>query len=147
MKVDFHSGVGDKLGAACGFLRKAQAAGATVVVCGDPAFLDRLDVALWTFDARSFVAHARVKGAAPPPALARTRTWLVDSAASVPARGLLLNLGPEMADGWEQFERVVEIVSAEADDADAGRRRWRQYSACSARSDFELVHHSRTASP
>jgi len=145
MKVDFHSGVADKLGAACSFLRKAQASGVAVVVCGDPGLLDRLDVALWTFDAVSFVAHVRVKRAATPPALARTRTWLADDAASVPAaRELLLNLGPAMVEGWEQFARVVEIVSGEPDDVDAGRRRWRQYSARKAESDFELVHHSRT---
>jgi len=145
MKVDFHSGIADKLGAACSFLRKAQASGATVVVCGDPDLLDRLDVALWTFDAVSFVEHVRVKRAATPPALERTRTWLADDVASVPtARELLLNLGPAMVEGWEQFARVVEIVSAEPDDVDAGRRRWRQYNACSAQSDFELVHHSRT---
>ena len=125
MKVDFHSGVADKLGAACRFLRKAQAANAAVVVCGDSAALDRLDLALWTFDPLSFVAHARVKGVAPPSALARTRTWLADDASSVAARELLLNLGPAMVEGWEQFARVVEIVSAESDDADAGRQRWR----------------------
>ncbi|HEY6086824.1 MAG TPA: DNA polymerase III subunit chi [Burkholderiaceae bacterium] len=145
MKVDFHSGVADKLGATCSFLRKAQASGATVVVCGDPGLLDRLDVALWTFDAVSFVAHVRVRRSVSPAALVRTQTWLVDDTASVPtARELLLNLGPEMAEGWEQFARVVEIVSGEADDVDAGRRRWRQYSACKAQWDFELVHHSRT---
>jgi len=142
MKVDFHSGVADKMSVACRFLRKAQDAGATVVVCGDRASLDRLDQALWTFDPLSFVAHARVKGAAPPPVLAPTRTWLVDSVGSVAPRELLLNLGPAMADGWEGFARVVEIVSSELDDANAGRQRWRQYSI---RSDLELVHHSRAA--
>ena len=145
MRVDFHSGVADKQAAACRFLRKAQAAGATVVVCGDGASLDRLDAALWAFDPLSFVAHVRVKGSAPQPSLLRTRTWLVDAASRVAARQLLLNLGPEMAEGWEQFGRVVEIVSADPVDADAGRQRWRQYSARSAQSGFELVHHARSA--
>jgi DNA polymerase III subunit chi len=141
MKVDFHSGVADKLGAACGFLRKAQDAGATVVVCGDRSGLDQLDMALWTFDPLSFVAHVRVRETAvPPPALVSTRTWLVDSTTSVEPRDLLLNLGPTMVDGWQGFGRVVEIVSAESDDADAGRRRWRQYSL---QPGLELVHHPR----
>ncbi len=107
VRVEFHSGVADKLGAACRFLRKAQAAGASVVVCGDRATLDRLDAALWTFDPLSFVAHARVRGVAPATALARTPTWLVDDPAAVGQREILLNLGPDMAAGWEQFERVV----------------------------------------
>ena len=142
MKVEFHSGVADKLGAACRFLRKAQDAGATVVVCGDRGSLDRLDMALWTFDPLSFVAHVRVKAAGPPAALVPTRTWLVDDAGSVAQRELLLNLGPDMVQGWEGFARVVEIVSAEPADADAGRQRWRQYSA---RPGLDLVHQPRAA--
>jgi DNA polymerase-3 subunit chi len=142
MKVEFHSGVADKLGAACRFLRKAQDAGATAVVCGDRDSLDRLDVALWTFDPLSFVAHVRVKGAEPLAALVPTRTWLVDDAGAVAPRELLLNLGPDMVEGWESFARVVEIVSAEPADADAGRQRWRQYSA---RPGLDLVHQPRAA--
>lgn len=145
MKVDFHTGVADKLGAACRFLQKAQAAGAAVVVCGDRGTLDRLDTALWTFDPHSFVAHARVKGdTAPPPALARTPTWLVDDAASVASRELLLNLGPAMVEGWTAFARIVEIVSNEPADADAGRQRWRQYSA---QPGIELNHQARAGGP
>lgn len=144
MKVEFHSGVADKLGAACRFLRKAQAGGATVVVCADRATLDRLDTALWTFDPLSFVAHARLRGsAAPPAALARTPTWLVDDLGSVAGRELLLNLGPTMVEGWQQFARVVEIVSAEPDDAHAGRERWRQYRA---QPGLDLEHNPRAAS-
>lgn len=144
MKVEFHSGVADKLGAACRLLRKAQAAGARVVVCGDQTALDRLDVALWTFDPLSFVAHLRVKRAAPAPALTRTPIWLVDDPATVAAREVLLNLGPAMVAGWEDFERVVEIVSTAADDAGAGRQRWREYAS---RQGVELVHHTRVTSP
>jgi DNA polymerase-3 subunit chi len=144
MKVEFHSGVADKIGAACRFLRKAQSAAATVVVCADGATLDRLDTVLWTVDPLSFVPHVRVKGAsAVAPALAaRTPTWLVDDAAAVASREVLLNLGADMVAGWEQFERVVEIVSSHAEDAAAGRRRWRQYGA---RPGTDLVHHTHGA--
>lgn len=142
MRVDFHSGVADKLVAACGFLHKAQAAGATVVVCGDPGTLDRLDSLLWTFDPLAFVPHLRVKGDATPPATsARTPTWLVDDLAASASREVLLNLGPAMAAGWETFDRVVEIVSADAVDATAGRERWRQYRG---HADIELLHHQRS---
>jgi len=127
MKVEFHSGVADKLGVACRFLRKAHDAGASVVVCGDRASLDRLDVALWTFDPLSFVAHARGRAAAPAPALAPTRTWLVDSAACVASRELLLNLGPEAPEGFERFARVIEVVSTREEDRTAGRARWKHY--------------------
>jgi DNA polymerase-3 subunit chi len=141
MKVEFHSGVTDKLGAACRFLRKAHDAGAQVVVCGDTALLDRLDAALWTFDPLSFVPHARLKGgAAVPAALARTPAWLVDDPTAAPTRQILLNLGTAMVDDWARFARVVEIVSNDPADADAGRLRWRRYGE---RPGVERVHHAR----
>lgn len=143
MKVEFHSGVADKLGSACRFLRKAQEAGAAVVVCGDRATLDRLDVALWTFDPLAFVAHDRIRGNDAPRAHLPARAWLADSARSVASREVLVNLGPTMAEGWEDFARVVEIVSTEPADADAGRSRWRQYSI---HPGLDLVHHPKAAS-
>ena len=142
MKVEFHSGVADKLGSACRFLRKAQAAGAAVVVCGDSGTLDRLDLALWTFDPLAFVAHARLRGNDMAPELGPAQAWLADNTRSVACREVLLNLGPDMAAGWEAFERVVEIVSAEPADADAGRARWRHYSNCP---DLELIHQARAS--
>lgn len=143
MKVEFHSGVTDKLAAACRLLHKAQAAGATVVVCGERAVLDRLDAVLWTFEPQSFVPHARLKaGAVPAPRLACTPTWLVDDAAAVPSREVLLNLGPAMVEGWQDFARVIEIVSADPADADAGRQRWRHYGQ---QPDVDRVHHARAA--
>lgn len=142
MKVEFHSGVADKLGSACRFLRKAQEAGAAVVVCGDRATLDRLDVALWTFDPLAFVAHARVRDKDTPQAALPAQAWLVDDARRVASRDVLVNLGPAMAEGWEEFARVVEIVSAEPADADAGRGRWRQYSS---HAGLDLVHCPRAA--
>jgi DNA polymerase III subunit chi len=144
MKVEFHSGVADKVVAATRFLNKAHAAGTSVVVCGDPQLLDRLDGALWTAEALSFVPHVRLKARSLPAAqMTRTPIWLVDDPAAVASRKLLLNLGPEMAAAWDQFERVVEIVSVQAPDVDAGRRRWRQYGASS---QVELVHRVREGS-
>lgn len=140
MNVEFHTGVADKIGHACRVLRKAQGAGATVVVCGEAQTLDRLDVALWTFDPLSFVAHARLRaGATPVAALARTPTWLVDDPATAPTAAVLLNLGPLTVDGCERFSRVIEIVSVELDDRAAGQRRWRWYEQ---RSGIKLIHHA-----
>ncbi len=142
MKVEFHSGVADKLGSACRFLRKAQAEGADVVVCGDRAMLDRLDLALWTFDPLAFVAHARLRGNETAPERAPAQAWLADNSRSVASREVLLNLGPDLVEGWQDFARVVEIVSAELADADAGRGRWRHYSSCPG---LELIHQPRAS--
>jgi DNA polymerase III subunit chi len=140
MNIEFHTGVADKIGHACRVLRKAQGAGATVVVCGEVQALDRLDVALWTFDPSSFVAHARLRaGATATAALARTPTWLVDDPVAAPNANVLVNLGPQTVDGYERFPRVIEIVSAAADDRAAGHSRWRWYEQ---RPGVELIHHA-----
>lgn len=143
MKVEFHSGVPDKLDHACRLLRKAQAAGARVVVAGEAALLDRLDVALWTFDALSFVPHVRVRASAPqPPAAARTPVWLADRPAASGQRDVLVNLGADMVPGWQQFARVIEVVGTDDHDSQAARQRWRTYAG---QAGLELVHHARGA--
>lgn len=144
MKVEFHSGVVDKLGSACGFLRRAGEAGAAVTVCADAATLDRLDLALWCAEPLSFLPHVRVRPGRPvaPAVLARTPIRLTERPEPPGAGAVLLNLGPELAEHWERYERVVEIVSSEADDATAGRRRWRHYVQCAG---IDLVHKPRQA--
>jgi len=137
--VEFHSGVGEPLGHACRLLRKAHAAGARVVVHGPAPTLDQLDQMLWTFDALSFLPHLRLRASArPTPAQMRTPTWLVDDVAAVPDREVLLNVGASMVDGWEAFERVIEVVAADAEASAAARQRWRRYAE---RPGVELVHH------
>jgi DNA polymerase III subunit chi len=141
VKVEFHSGVSDKLDHACRLLRKTQAAAAQVVVTGEGALLDRLDVALWTFDALSFVPHVRLRAGAQPGAThARTALWLADEPQRCPQHAVLVNLGAEMAEGWDRFERVIEVVDASDADSASARQRWRAYAA---RPGVELVHHPR----
>lgn len=145
LQVDFHSGVADKIGHACRLLRKAARQGARVRVSGQPAELDALDQALWTFDPQDFVAHLRWRAAQAPPApLHRTPVWLVASAAEWPdglARpSVLVNLGPEAPDPRDLspgLARVIEIVGQDPAERDAGRRRWRHY----GQRGLEPTHH------
>lgn len=142
MKVEFHSGVIDKLGSACRFLRQAHQAGAGVTVCADAPTLERLDLALWSAEPLSFVPHVRQYPGREPATgvLERTSIRLVERIEAAAAGSVLLNLGPELVEHWDHYERVVEIVSNEAVDAAAGRRRWRHYVECTG---IELVHKSR----
>ena len=48
-------------------------------------------------------------------------------AAGLAHREMLVNLGPTVPVGFERFERLVDIVSNEADDRQIGRSRWRHY--------------------
>ena len=128
VKVDFHSGMPDKAAYCCRLLRKSQATRSCVAVCGPSDLLDRLDVALSTFDALSFLPHVRLRaGVSPQPRLARTPVWLLDDAWQAPHRDVLVNLGPDLVPGWEGFGRVVEVVQSDDADRLAGRARWRQY--------------------
>ncbi len=132
-EVEFHTGVADRLGFACRLLRKAASRGAKVVVhaagADDAAALDR---ALWTFDALAFVPHARAGSRAP----AATPIWIVERLADAPHHEVLLNLSPQVADGFETFARLIEVVGH--DDAAAGRARWRHYAA----RGYPIVHHA-----
>jgi DNA polymerase-3 subunit chi len=129
-EVEFHSGVNDKLGFVCRLLRKAYLKGAQVAVRGSSDELARLDAALWSFEPREFVPHVRLKRhETPRPQLARTPLWLLDAGVPAPHHEVLVNLGPQLAEGFETFARVIEVVSNDAEDRDAGRRRWRAYEA------------------
>jgi DNA polymerase-3 subunit chi len=136
-RIEFHSGVADKLGHTCRLVRKAWRAGHRVVVTGSPEQLSRLDVQLWTFEPGEFIPHARLRaGATVPTLLLRTPVWLADQPADLPDLpddfgdgGVLVNLGPEPAAGFDRFSRLIEIVAQAADEASSGRLRWRHYLA------------------
>ena len=133
-RIDFHTGVADKLGHACRLVRKAWRAGHRVVVTGSPEQLSRLDVQLWTFEPGEFIPHARLRaGGRVLPALSRTPVWLADRPADLAGEGgegqVLVNLGPEPADDLAGFARLIEIVAQPADEVAGGRQRWRHYLA------------------
>jgi DNA polymerase-3 subunit chi len=129
-EVAFHTNVPDKLGYTCRLLRKAWRQGHRVVVVGESAALGRLDQALWVFEQTEFVPHLRLRrGESVAPGSLRTPIWLVDDPEADVQATVLVNLGPEFPGEPGRFERVVEVVSQDVDDAQAGRTRWRRYSA------------------
>lgn len=132
--VAFHSGVADKLGYTCRLLRKAWRAGNRVWVAGSVDQLARLDAMLWAFEPGEFIPHLRIRaGQAVAPLLAATPIWLGDTPADLPPDAapcnVLVNLGPGIASGFDQFARVIDIVAESADEVSAGRQRWRNYLA------------------
>ena len=130
--IAFHFSVPDKLAYSCRLLRKAYQSGAQLVVIGAPDMLAELDRMLWTFSASEFVPHYR------PPAHAKSTTaldkaleatpvLLVESVGSSTQHGVLVNLGSDIPDGFECFERFIEVVSTQEADRLAARRRWKHY--------------------
>lgn len=137
-QVSFYTGVPERLAYLCRLLRKAQQSGARIGVCGPAGLLDRLDAALWTFESIEFVPHLRLRpGRELAPRLADTPILLAEHSADLPHREVLLNLGLDMPEGFEQFQRVLEVVSQDAEQMQAGRQRFRQYKEAG----HEVSHH------
>jgi DNA polymerase-3 subunit chi len=129
-EISFHFNVPDRAGYACRLLRKATRSGAQVVVTAPAAELAGLDRLLWTFDPIEFLPHVlQRRGAAVPANLRETPVWLSEDPVEAMHHQVLVNLGREVPQGFESFERVIEIVSADADDRQAARLRWKHYAA------------------
>lgn len=142
-EVHFYTGVPDKTLQACTLVKKAVERGRKVVVYASEAqVLSRLDQALWTFDPISFVPHVM----ATDPLAARTPVVLAANGeadaegARVPHHEVLVNLDAQWPKFFSRFDYLMEIVGTEADDAAAGRARWKFY----AERGYKLDHHPRT---
>jgi DNA polymerase-3 subunit chi len=134
--VAFHFNAPDKLAYACRLLRKAVAGGARVVVTGPAEALARLDTLLWTFSQTDFIPHAMQPEAADSLVMA-SPVVLTGQPAQAPHRQVLVNLGDAMPGDFEQFERVIEVVSLDEDDRQRARGRWKQY----AGQGYDIVRH------
>lgn len=124
--VAFHFGAPHKLDYACRLLRKAVGSGSTVCVVGDAAQLRQLDVSLWAISATDFVAHCSDTA----DAFMQQHSPVLLAAQVNPKthqKKVLVNLSNVIPAGFEQFERVIEIVSVDESDRNLARARWRKY--------------------
>ncbi len=124
--VAFHFNAPAKLAYACRLLRKAVGAGSTIAVLADEVMLTKLDEQLWSFSALDFVPHGRV-GRITGEQLAHTPVWLCETSEQGAGRQVLLNLTPAMPQGFEQFDRVIEVVTLDESDRLQARSRWKHY--------------------
>lgn len=138
-EIAFHFNAPDKVAYACRLLRKAVASKAKVVVIGAPDVLRRLDQELWTFSALDFVPHCTANSA--EAILSASPVVLTATAGNAPHQQVLLNLGEEVPDGFERFERLIEVVTLDDGDRHVARERWRHYAVrgyAIDRKDLEL---------
>lgn len=135
-EILFYFNAPDRLNYACRLLRKALRSGAQregrpisgAAVTAPAAMLARFDRALWSFEATEFIPHLLVDaGTLPDARHQRTPVWLVERAEQAAHLPMLLHLGDAPAEGFESFERLIEVVSANADERDAARLRWKHY--------------------
>ncbi|MES2978854.1 MAG: DNA polymerase III subunit chi [Pseudomonadota bacterium] len=139
--VEFHFNVADKLAYGCRLLRKAQAGGANVTVTAEPAALAALDQMLWSFAPVEFVAHCRADADAAT--LQATSVVLAPSLDKASSHGVLVNLGAAVPEGFERFERCIEIVPQAEDERLAARKRWKHY----ADRGYDIQRHDIASNP
>lgn len=125
-EIAFHFGAPDKLAYACRLLRKAAGSGAKVMVVGDAATVAQLDADLWALSPIDFVPHCPDTA----DAYVQQRSTVVLTAGAVrrsAVRDVLVNLGNAVPDGFEVFNRLIEVVSTDEADRDLARLRWKFY--------------------
>lgn len=146
-KVEFHSQAADRLTYACRLLRKAHTSAARVLVTAEADTLAQLHDLLWTFSSTDFIPHCLAQ--ADPQVLARSPIVLAERITADAPQTILLNLKPEVPAGYEQFPRVIEIVSTDATDKQQARQRWKHYAqaGCQLRNHDLQARHTAQAGP
>ena len=134
-RIEFHFNAPALVHYTCRLLRKVQARGLRAQVVGHSSTLAQLDQALWTFSQLDFLPHC----AADAPVAVRqlSRVLLAQQPCADWHQQILVNLGEAVPQGFEGFERIIDVVSVDDLHRAQGRERWRQYS----RQGHELVRH------
>jgi DNA polymerase-3 subunit chi len=125
-EVAFHFGAPDRLAYTCRLLRKATATGARLQVRAQVEICAALDAALWNLGPTDFISHC--DDTASQDVRSRSAVLLMDADAPVQFDfPILVNLAEDVPVGFEQFQRVIEIVSTDEQDRNLARLRWRHY--------------------
>ena len=126
-KIEFRTHIADKIGYTCRWVRKAFANAPDckiVLLATDRNLLARLDDALWTFSDSDFLPHAMIgdRLASRSPVILTP-----DDQREMPHHQILVNLSPAIPACYARFDRLIELVSTETSDTEAGRQRYVHY--------------------
>ena len=125
-EVAFHFGASDRLAYTCRLLRKATATGVRLQVRSSADMLAALDNALWSIQDTAFISHCTPQ--APATVQSRSAVLLQPALSTVQAQTtILVNLGDDVPQGFEQFARVIEVVSTDEGERNRARKRWKHY--------------------
>ena len=122
--IDFYFNAEDRLQVACRLAAKAVSQNKRMLVYApDADTASRIDKMLWTWQAVGFLPHC-----AATDELAAETPVLIAAGEETPAGcALILNLSAQAPPHFTRFERLFEVISAEAADRAAGRDRYRYY--------------------
>lgn len=127
-KVDFYTGSSDKLRTACQLSHKAMQNGMrTAISLPDAATCDALDKLLWHYPATAFIPHclSDAEDAEQMPVVLNHGGE--NGGDKFPHHDLLISLHNECVPFFSRFERVIEIISGDAEDSRMGRERFKFY--------------------
>jgi len=131
-KVDFYTGSTDKLRTACQLSQKAMQNGLRVLLhTPDEATTEALNELLWSYPATAFIPHCRIDeiAANDMPALSSSKWPVVvgHQGENFPHSEVLISLHSTCLPFFSRFERVIEIISQDEEDARLGRERFGFY--------------------
>ena len=136
--IDFHSQVNNKPLYSCRLIRKIMASPRedlpmrNIVVVGSKEFLRELDTQLWTFSASDFLPHAwGADDFAIETPIVLVESFEAPELDVLPHGDVLIHVGRNLPKSVEslaaRFPRIVEIVSTDEADRQAGRERYKAY--------------------
>ena len=125
--IEFRTHIADKIHYTCRWVRKAFANSSDcriVLYATDRLLLNRLDETLWTFSDSDFLPHAVIgdKHAARCPVILTS-----SDTCELPHNQILVNLSQDIPAFYAQFGRLLELVSTDPADTEAGRQRYVHY--------------------
>ena len=112
---------------ACKLVAKAHAQKLSVYLSvADAGHAAELDNMLWTFSQGSFIPHAVCSNEKQEIDRYPVLIGPMDSGNQA-GRKLLINLGDKVSDHYQDFHRILEVVSAEQADKSSARNRFKLY--------------------
>jgi len=122
--IDFYTHCADRLEVATRLVAKAWAQhGSVRVLTSGEQLTAELDARLWKSPPTGFLPHCRLAS----PVAAETPIVVDHALVHEGPAAVLINLHRSPPPFFSRFERLVEIVGTDEDDAAAGRERWRFY--------------------
>ncbi len=134
-EVAFHFNLPDPTHYLCRLLRKVVGVGKKALVLLPPTRVAELDQLLWTFSQEDFLPHARSSDVAS--VCQRSPVLLATGMCDPGHSQVLINTLAGVPEGFERFERVIELVGPSDEERLAARQRWRAY----AQQGYGLVRH------
>ena len=120
-EVAFHFNIPERLRYVSRLLRKAVAHSESVVLVAAPEVLQQVDRQLWQLAPTEFIGHCLL--------------GQPEQAQSPEARHA--RLLPEVPAGFEQFARLIEVVTFDEQDRAQARTRWKYYTS----RGYQIVRH------